>query len=154
MSNPKEAPVSFIPKTPQEATKAILVIVVTLFAFIRGAIGDGFTAGEGLQFVIQAVTLVPVFLLSGVLVKTVAAFLLAGLQALVVPFSVLVGWTDWSKVTFDDWSGAILAAFLAIGIAVIPNAPSSATPVTVTNVYGSTDLSGVAERVHSQSFGN
>lgn len=115
--------VSFIPKTPQEATKALLVIAVTLFAFIRGALGDGFTPVEGLQFVVQAVTLIPVFLLAGTLVKTLAAFVLAGAQALVVPFSVLVGWDSWASITFDDWAGAILAAFLAVGIAVVPNSP-------------------------------
>ena len=102
----------------------------------------GFTPGEGLQFVIQAVTLIPVFLLAGTIVKTIAAFVLAGLQALVVPFSVLVGWTSWGAVTFDDWSGAVLAAFLAVGIAVVPNKPmiDAGTsvkfdgPVTITSV--------------------
>lgn len=126
---------SFIPKTPAEATKAILVIAVTLFAFLRAALADGFTPVEGLQFVIQAVTLIPVFLLAGTLVKTIAAFVLAGLQALVVPFGVLVGWQDWGSVTFDDWAGAILAAFLAVGIAVVPNAPPKVITADENGVY-------------------
>ena len=120
------AKVDLIPKTPQEVTKALLVIAVTLFAFVRAAVVDGFTPAEGLQLIIQAITLIPVYLLGGTLVKTVAAFLLAGLQALVVPFAVLVGWSSWGQITFDDWAGAILAAFLAIGIAVVPNAPTLA----------------------------
>jgi hypothetical protein len=133
-----EAPaVSFIPKTPQEAAKALLVVAVTLFAFTRSAAADGFSPIEGLQFVIQAVTLIPVFLLSGVAVKTVAAFVLAGLQALAVPFGVLVGWADWGSITFDDWAGAVLGAFAAVGIFVIPNAPArqdlEPAPVKVVN---------------------
>ncbi|TDX78734.1 hypothetical protein EDF35_1948 [Rathayibacter sp. PhB151] len=118
-----EPTVALIPKSPQEVTKAILVIAVTLFASIRASLGGGIVPVEGLQLIIQAVTLVPVFFLTGTAVKTAAAFGLAGLQALVVPFSVLVGWNAWASISFDDWAGAIIAAFLAIGIAVVPNSP-------------------------------
>lgn len=130
MSDPRAiAPaIEFIPKTPQEAVKAILVIVVTLFAALRASLsGDGeVTPIEGIQLLIQALTLIPVFILSGVWPKTISAFLLAGLQALIPPISALAGWTAWSSLTFDDYAGAILAAMLAVGIAVIPNAPAPA----------------------------
>lgn len=127
MSTPRtdDAPVSFIPKTPQEAIKAILTILVTLFAAIRASVSDGvFSPAEGLQLVIMAVTVIPVFVLGGTLIKTIAAFVLAGLQFLMPAVTVLVGWEDWSAITFDDYAGAILAAMLAVGIAVIPNAPA------------------------------
>lgn len=127
MSTPHldDAPVSFIPKTPQEAFKAILTVLVTLFAAIRASVSDGvFSPAEGLQLIIMAVTIVPVFILGGTFAKTVAAFVLAGLQFLMPAVSVLAGWDSWSAITFDDYAGAILAAMLAIGIAVIPNAPA------------------------------
>lgn len=133
MSIPRtdDRPVELIPKTPQETVKALLVIAVTLFAAIRASVSDGvFSPIEGVQLVIQAVTLIPVFLLTGVALKTIAAFVLAGLQALVPAVSALAGWTAWSSITFDDYAGAILAAMLAIGIAVVPNAPPPA-PVDV-----------------------
>lgn len=121
------ADVEFIPKTPQEAMKAILVIAVTLFAAVRASLSDGdLSPIEGIQLVIQALTLIPVFILAGTIPKTIAAFLLAGLQALIPPISALAGWTAWGSLTFDDYAGAILAAMLAIGIAVIPNAPAPA----------------------------
>lgn len=128
MSTPRhlaEPPVSFIPKTPQEAFKAILVIAVTLFAAVRASLSDGeLSPIEGVQLLIQALTLIPVFLLAGVVPKTIAAFLLAALQALIPAIGALAGWTAWGAITFDDYAGAILAAMLAIGIAVIPNAPA------------------------------
>lgn len=128
MSTPalRDKPVSFIPQTPQEAIKAILVIAVTLFAAVRASLsGDGIlTPIEGVQLVIQALTLLPVFIFAGVWPKTISAFLLAGLQALIPAIGALAGWTEWGSITFDDYAGAILAAMLAIGIAVIPNAPA------------------------------
>lgn len=140
MSIPRtdDRPVALIPKTPQETVKALLVIGVTLFAAIRASVSDGdFSPIEGVQLIIQAVTLVPVFLLSGTALKTIAAFVLAGLQALVPAVSALAGWTAWSSLTFDDYAGAILAAMLAVGIAVVPNAPPAAdkpaVPVVVVN---------------------
>lgn len=131
-----DRPVALIPKTPQETVKAILVIAVTLFAALRASLSDGIVSPvEGVQLVIQAVTLIPVFLLTGVVLKTIAAFILAGLQALVPAISALVGWTAWGSITFDDYAGAILAAMLAVGIAVVPNAPPKpdAAPVLVVN---------------------
>lgn len=123
--------VELIPKTPQETVKALLVIAVTLFAALRASLSDDvFSPVEGVQLIIQAATLIPVFLLTGVLLKTIAAFILAGLQFLVPAISALAGWQAWSSLTFDDYAGAILAAMLAIGIAVIPNAPAPA-PVDV-----------------------
>lgn len=128
MSTPLgEAPVSLIPKTPQETVKALLVIAVTLFAAVRASLSDGILSPvEGVQLVIQAVTLIPVFLLAGVALKTIAAFVLAGFQFLVPSISALAGWTEFSQITFDDYAGAILAAMLAVGIAVVPNAPAPA----------------------------
>lgn len=123
--------VSLIPQTPQETVKAILVIAVTLFAALRASLSDDvFSPVEGVQLVIQAATLIPVFLLSGVVLKTIAAFVLAGLQFLVPAVTSLAGWQAWGSLTFDDYAGAILAAMLAIGIAVVPNAPAPA-PVDV-----------------------
>lgn len=123
--------VSLIPQTPQETVKAILVIAVTLFAALRASLSDDvFSPVEGVQLVIQAATLIPVFLLSGVALKTIAAFVLAGLQFLVPAVTSLAGWQAWGSLTFDDYAGAILAAMLAIGIAVVPNAPAPA-PVDV-----------------------
>lgn len=123
--------VSLIPQTPQETVKAILVIAVTLFAALRASLSDDvFSPVEGVQLIIQAATLIPVFLLTGVLLKTIAAFVLAGLQFLVPAISALAGWQAWNSLTFDDYAGAILAAMLAIGIAVVPNAPAPA-PVDV-----------------------
>lgn len=127
MSTPRidDAPVSFIPKTPQEAFKAILTILVTLFAAIRASVSDGvFSPAEGLQLVIMAATILPVFIFGGTLPKAIAAFVLAALQFLMPAVTVLAGWDSWSAITFDDYAGAILAAMLAIGIAVIPNAPA------------------------------
>ncbi|WP_230670797.1 hypothetical protein [Rathayibacter sp. Leaf248] len=142
-----EPTVALIPKTPQEATKAILVIAVTLFASIRASLGGGIVPVEGLQLLIQAITLLPVFFLTGTAIKTAAAFGLAGLQALVVPFSVLVGWNQWAAITFDDWAGAIIAAFLAIGIAVVPNAPSTrAARGVAVNEAGQLILTGLDVR--------
>lgn len=123
--------VSLIPQTPQETIKAILVIAVTLFAALRASLSDDvFSPVEGVQLIIQAATLIPVFLLTGVVLKTIAAFVLAGLQFLVPSISALAGWQAWSSLTFDDYAGAILAAMLAVGIAVVPNAPPPA-PVDV-----------------------
>lgn len=123
--------VSLIPQTPQETVKALLVIAVTLFAALRASLSDGtFSPVEGVQLIIQAATLIPVFLLTGVALKTIAAFVLAGLQFLVPSISALAGWQAWSSLTFDDYAGAILAAMLAVGIAVVPNAPAPA-PVDV-----------------------
>lgn len=123
--------VELIPKTPQETVKALLVIAVTLFAALRASLSDDvFSPVEGVQLIIQAATLIPVFLLTGVVLKTIAAFVLAGLQFLVPSISALAGWQSWSSLTFDDYAGAILAAMLAIGIAVVPNAPPPA-PVDV-----------------------
>lgn len=123
--------VSLIPQTPQETVKALLVIAVTLFAALRASLSDDvFSPVEGVQLIIQAATLIPVFLLTGVLLKTIAAFVLAGLQFLVPAITSLAGWQAWGSLTFDDYAGAILAAMLAIGIAVVPNAPAPA-PVDV-----------------------
>lgn len=152
-----ERPVSLIPKTPQETVKALLVIAVTLFAAIRASVSDGvFAPVEGVQLIIQAVTLIPVFLLSGVVAKTIAAFVLAAAQALVPAVSVLAGWQSWNAITFDDYAGAILAAMLAVGIAVIPNAPArapidagEATPGTVVNITTARDPQAIAAALTS-----
>lgn len=138
MTNVTARAFELIPKTPQETVKAILVIVVTLFAAVRASLSDGtLTPVEGVQLIIQAVTLIPVFLLAGVWPKTIAAFVLAFFQALVPALSALLGWSEWGSITFDDYAGAILAAMLAIGIAVVPNAPPAAekpaVPVVVVN---------------------
>lgn len=141
--------VELIPKTPQETVKALLVIAVTLFAALRASLSDDvFSPVEGVQLIIQAATLIPVFLLTGVVLKTIAAFVLAGLQFLVPAITSLAGWQAWDSLTFDDYAGAILAAMLAIGIAVVPNAPAPApVDVVVVNEPSVVALSAYEKKV-------
>jgi hypothetical protein len=88
--------ISLIPKSPAEVAKAILFIVVGLAAYLKDAISGGISPIEAEQLVVTFVTLVPLYLLAGTMVKTITVFASAALQALAVPIAALVGWQAWS----------------------------------------------------------
>lgn len=115
-----EARIALIPKTPAEVAKAILYLVVTVLAIYRISAADGVTAAEWVNIGIAILGLIPVYWFAGTLVKTIIAFALAGAQALVLVLGTSLGFSD---VTPDSWIGVALAAFAAIGIAVVPNKP-------------------------------
>lgn len=119
MSN-SEAQIALIPKSPSEVAKAIVYIALTALAIYRVSVIDGLTTAEIINIVIAIVGTVPVYLLAGVLVKTITAFALAGLQSLVLALGPILG---FGALTIDSWIGVAFAAFAAIGIAVVPNKP-------------------------------
>lgn len=113
--------ITLIPKTPSEVAKAIVYIALTALAIFRTANADNLIVpAEWVGIILAVIGVVPVFLLAGTLVKTVAAFALAGGQALVLALGPALG---WGAVSADAWFGVIFAAFAAIGIAVVPNKP-------------------------------
>lgn len=113
--------ITLIPKSPAEVAKAIAYIALTALAILRTSLTDHHVdATELTNIVLAVVTIIPIYLLAGTLVKTVVAFASAALQAIVV---VLGGVLGFGQITFDDWIGITLAAFAAIGIAIIPNKP-------------------------------
>ncbi len=119
--------ISLIPKSPAEVAKAILYIAITALAIFRTSLAAGLDLIGILAIIIAIVGLIPVYLLTGTLVKTVTAFALAALQALVLVVGPGLGLGD---VTIDSWIGVLLAAFAAIGIAVVPNKPMIDARVT------------------------
>ena len=112
---------SLIPQSPGEVAKAILYIALTALAIFRTASVDGLVASEWIALVIAVVGLIPVYLVAGTLAKTIAAFVLAGGQALVLALGPILGLAD---ISADAWIGVAFASFAAIGIAIVPNSPS------------------------------
>jgi hypothetical protein len=137
-------PISITPKTPTDVSKALVYIILTAFAALQVAQTDGTVSiVEILTTVVGVVGLIPVYLLAGTWVKTAAAFVLAALQALIVIF--VGGAGDFGSLGFSDWVSVALAAFAAIGIAVVPNTNPIDAKKTG-DVYNVTSLAGDSEK--------
>lgn len=119
-----DTPIGVIPKTPAEVAKAILYIALTAGGLIVAARGEDkiVSLDEIITIAIIVGGLIPVYLLSGTIVKTVVAFGLAAGNALNV--IIIGGVLGLGDVTLDDWILIGIQAFAAIGIAVVPNAPA------------------------------
>ena len=119
-----EAPIALIPKSPGEVAKALIYIALTALAILQTSLSGGVTLVEIIQIAVAVVGLIPVYLLAGTLVKTLTAAGLAAAQALVL---ILVNVASIADVPLGSWIGVIIAAFAAIGIAVVPNSSPFAT---------------------------
>jgi hypothetical protein len=116
--------VTIIPKSPAEAAKALVYIGLTAAALISSASSGGFSGAELVSIIVAIVGLVPVYLLTGDVVKGVAGFVTAGLQA--VGVLVVGGIEGFGVLTANDWVGVAITAFAAIGVIVVPNQPQAA----------------------------
>jgi len=106
--------------------KAIASIIAAALAVLVTAVTDGvLTPLETGTLAIAVVTAIGVYLIpnldAGVqqYAKGVVAFVGAGLAALVVILSGVLGWAD---VSLSDWLTVILAALGGVGVVVVPNA--------------------------------
>lgn len=111
--------VSYVPKTPAEAAKAIGQIAVTAISAIVAASGGGVSLTEGVSIAFLVVGLIPVYLLSGTVPKVIAAAIVAALQVIT---TLATNWSDLGSITGSEWTLVLLAVMNAIGIGVIPNA--------------------------------
>lgn len=107
-------------------SKAILMIVLTAVTFlVTAAADDVLTLDEVLNLIVMVLGAVVVYLVPnlptgiGAYAKTIAAFLTAGVVAL------LAFLTD--GVTLTEWLQVLLAAFAGVGVFIVPN--ESATPI-------------------------
>lgn len=117
--------ISLIPKTPAEVAKSILYLALAVGGLLINAGSGPFTLTLLLSIVILVLGLLPVYLLTGTLVKAAVAFGLAALNALNVIF--IGGVAGFGGVTRNEWITIGIQAFAAIGIIFIPNkAPSPA----------------------------
>lgn len=128
MAGEHEAPmaelVSYVPKTPAEAAKAIGQIAVTAISALVAASSGGVSLTEGISILLLVVSLVPVYLVSGTKVKVVVAGITAALQVIA---TLATNWSDLGAITGSEWTLVLLAVMNAIGIGVIPNAEWTGT---------------------------
>lgn len=123
MTNPAvEKDIDLIPTTPGEAAKALIYIALSALGILQIALTDGAVSLiEILNAAIIVVGVVPVYLLAGRWPKTIAAFVVALAQAVVV--LLVNGATGFADIAISDWFGVIIGAFAAIGVALVPNSP-------------------------------
>lgn len=124
--------VDLIPTTPAEVAKAIVYIALAAVGILITALADDhLSAVELIQVGVIIAGAIPVYLVAGAIPKTVAAFLMAAGQAVLLLVADAASFAD---VGLSSWLGVIVAAFAAIGVAVVPNGskpgPLAVVPVT------------------------
>lgn len=118
--------ISLIPKTPAEVAKSILYLALAVGGLLINAGSGPFTLTLALSIAILVLGLLPVYLLTGTLVKAAVAFGLAALNALNVIF--IGGVAGFGGVTRNEWITIGIQAFAAIGIIFIPNKAPAIEP--------------------------
>lgn len=130
-----------IPKTPAAVAKAIVYIALAAVGILTTALADDvLTSLELIQTGIIVAGAIPVYLLAGTVAKTISAFAVALGQAVVL---LIADGTALADVSIASWLGVVVAAFAAIGVAVVPNKDDDKA-VSVVNVYSSFDESATA----------
>lgn len=128
MSTRTEADLALIPQSPSEVAKAIVYIALAAVGILITALADDhLSAVELIQVGIVVAGAIPVYLVAGTIPKTIAAFVMAGGQAVLL---LVADGTGWADVGLGSWLGVVVAAFAAIGVAVVPNG-SKPGPIAV-----------------------
>lgn len=147
-----EKDVDLIPSTPGEVAKALVYIALSAIGILIAALGDNFlSAVEIVQLVIVVAGAVPVYLIAGTVPKTIAAFIVAGAQAILL---VLVDVTNFADISTVSWLVVIVAAFAGIGVAIVPNGSRhgplavvpTPTPISARAVQDQIDVQDQAAR--------
>lgn len=128
--------ISLKPTTPSEVAKAIVYIALAALGILVTALGDNhLSLVEILQVCIVIAGAIPVYLIAGTIPKTISAFVVAGLQASVL---LIIEAASIADIGVASWLGVIIAAFAAIGVAVVPNSgkpgPLAVVPVSSASV--------------------
>lgn len=130
MTATNEVAIGLKPTTPAEVAKAIVYIALSALGILTAALSDDhLSLVEILQAVVIVAGAIPVYLLTGTIPKTVAAFVTALVQALML---LVTDWADLGDVSLASWMTVVLAAFAGIGVAVVPNG-SKPGPLAVVN---------------------
>lgn len=128
MTKQSQADIDLIPTTPSEVAKAIVYIALAAVGILITALADDhLTAVELIQVGIVVAGAIPVYLVAGTIPKTIAAFIMAAGQAVLL---LVADGTGWADVGLGSWLGVVVAAFAAIGVAVVPNG-SKPGPIAV-----------------------
>lgn len=138
MTITKEPEVILKPTTVGEVAKAVIYIALAALGILITALADNhLSAVELIQTAIVVAGVVPVYLIAGTIPKTISAFVVAALQSVLL---LVADGTGFAEVSIASWLGVIVAAFAAIGVAVVPNsgkpglveiaAPVDVVPVT------------------------
>lgn len=127
--------------------KLLLQLAAPASALLLAALAGPLSLVQILTAVVGAATAIVLYRLPGAysvrwkVAKTVAAFVSAGVQALVV---LLVGGLAFGDVSPDQWVGVVLQALAAIGIGVIPNDPEPRVAPVVDGVADVSSLPGAS----------
>lgn len=123
-----EKAADLIPTTVGEVAKAIVYIALSAIAILITALQDyDISPVEFLQLVIVIAGAIPVYLVAGTIPKTIAAFIVAAAQGLLL---VIADLATFAEIPLVAWLTVLVSAFAAIGVAVVPNS-SKPGPIAV-----------------------
>lgn len=124
--------------TPGGVAKLLIYIGLAALSIIYPALADDqISLVEGINATIAALGAAAVWYVTAEhWFKTIAAFVLAALQALVL---VIADGSGLADVSAANWVAIVIAAFAAIGVAFVPNKPAL-DPDPLTGVYNTTNV--------------
>lgn len=108
--------------SPSQAAKAILFVFVALATSVIQVQGH-VTLPVLLALILQFLTLIPVFGVTGTRAKVIVTFVSAFVQALIVVVGNTLTYGDLAHISWVTWLGLVVSAFAGIGIAYVPNKP-------------------------------
>lgn len=127
------------PFAPAGSAKVLIYIALTVVAAAVAPLSDNkLDLLEGINLVIAFLGAILVwYATANKAVKTIVAFILAGLQALVLLLGPGIGLGD---IGASAWLGVILAAAAGIGLFLVPNKPAPGLIDSETYLYGDNAL--------------
>lgn len=128
-------PVTNVVTHPSQVAKALLFIAVALGSSVIQVNGI-VTLPVLLALILQFLTLIPVYFVTGTNYKVAIAFASALIQALIVVVGNTLTYGDITHISWVTWLGISISAFAAIGIGVVPNKPLTLVASEPVSVMG------------------